>query len=346
MSSHRWCGWLTAACTLFVCGNEPARAGVRPDSPYGAHSMVYASAPSSFKEAMFREAAAVGASSIRVDVSVSAIARPMSAERDWSSLDEYIALARHHRLQVVGVLLGTPWWLAKCPRTTPALDFYKCPASDTSMYAGYIGEIAARARGVIDDWEIRNEPDGRWAYLGTARDYAREFTASAAAIHDANPRARVLLGGLMTLASRGWLRASLAAGGTAMRTSVDVANVHVRGPLASLGRIVRRWIAFFARRHIVAPLWVTEHGYPSDPQYQSDPSFVGGERAQAAYLARSVPALLDAGVTRVFVTERDNLGGSFASEGFLGGGVADPPVPEPVVRRKPAAKAFADLVRG
>ena len=197
---------------------RPARAGVRPDSPYGAHSMVYASAPSSFKEAMFREAAAVGASSIRVDVSVSAIARPMSAERDWSSLDEYIALARHYRLQVVGVLLGTPWWLAKCPRTTPARDFYKCPASDTSMYAGYIGEIAARARGVIDDWEIRNEPDGRWAYLGTPRDYAREFMASAAAIHDANPRARVLLGGLMTLASRGWLRASLAAGGTAMRT--------------------------------------------------------------------------------------------------------------------------------
>ena len=87
------------------------------------------------------------------------------------------------------MLLGTPWWLADCPSDVAALDFYKCPVSDPAAYARVAGEIAAHARGVIDDWEIRNEPDGPWAYRGTARDYAREFTAAAAAIHAAN-RAR------------------------------------------------------------------------------------------------------------------------------------------------------------
>ena len=95
----------------------------------------------------------------------------------------------------------------------------------------------------------------------------------------------------------------------------------------------------------MAPLWVTEHGYASDPQYQTDPAF-GAAKAQAAYLERSVPALLNAGAARVFVTEHDNLAGAFASEGLLAGGVGDPPALEPVVRHKPAAKAFADLVRG
>jgi hypothetical protein len=323
---------------LLASSGTPAQAAVRSDSPYAIHSMVYSNAPFSFKEAMFREAAGMGASSIRLDVSVSAI---VSADgtRDWSSLDEYMTLARRYRLQVAAVLLGTPWWLAGC--TSP--DYYRCPVSDPAEYGRFAGEIAAYARGVIDDWEIRNEPDGTWAYLGSTTDYAREFTAAATAIHAANPRARVLLGGVMTLASRAWLRDVFAAGGARMRREIDVANVHVRGPLASLGRIMRSWRRFFTREGVHAPLWVTEHGYPSDPVYQREPR--GGEPAQAAYLARSIPALLDAGAARVFVTERDNLGGSFASEGLLSGTVADPPIANPAVRRKPAGVAFTELTR-
>jgi hypothetical protein len=169
--------------------------------------------------------------------------------------------------------------------------------------------------------------------------------AAAAAIHAANRNARVLLGGAMNLASRPWLDAVFTAGGADLAASIDVANVHVRGRLASLGRTIRRWRGFFAHHGVRAPLWVTEHGYPSDARYQSDPAFEGGDHAQAAYLARSLPALLQAGVARVFVTERDNLGGAFASEGVLGGGVSDPPMPDPVITRKPAASTFAALAR-
>ena len=88
-----------------------------------------------------------------------------------------------------------------------------------------------------------------------------------------------------------------------------------------------------------------KHGYTSDPRHQSDRAFRGGENAQAAYLTRSIPALLRGGAARVFVTERDNLAGSFASEGFLGGTVADPPVADPAVRRKPAADAYREMIR-
>ena len=329
-----------AACLLALLLCAPASGAVRPDTPYGIHSMLYADAPSSFKEAMFREAAALGASSIRVDVFVPAIVTGRNGERDWRSLDEYVRLARRYRLQVVGVLLGTPGWLEVCPEGTSIMDAFKCPPSDAAELAGDLGEIAARARGVIDDWEVLNEPDGRWAYLGAPADYARQLQASAAAIHAANPRARVLLGGVMTLASRPWLRAVFAAGRPGLAASIDVANVHLRGSLGSLARTIRCWRRFFARQGVRAPLWVTEHGYPSDPAYQRDPAFAGGEPAQAAYLARSLRVLTRAGAARVFVTERDNLGGAFASEGLLAGTVADPPQPDPVIRRKLAAAAF------
>jgi hypothetical protein len=335
MSSHPLPRGLAAACLLLATACPTAGAAVRADSPYALHSMVYADAPPSFKAAMFSHAAQLRASSIRVDVSVAAIARG-----DWTALDAYLALARRHQLQVVGVLLDTPHRLAACPPGTGLLELHKCPVSDPRAYAGLVGEIVARAAGVIDDWEIRNEPDGRWAYLGTPQDYARELRAAATAIHAANPRARVLLGGVMTLASRPWLRTVLHAGGA---HAIDIANIHVRGPLASLPRIVAAWRAFFPRNGVRAPLWITEFGYPSDPQFQTDLRFASGEPAQAQYLARALPALLAAGAARVFVTERDNLGGAFASEGLLGGSVADPPTADPVVHRKPAAATFARL---
>jgi hypothetical protein len=338
-------GRLVVACLLAASFAPPACAALRADSPYGLHSMVYSNAPWGFKDAMFRAAAELGASSIRVDVAVPGIVVGTQGARDWSSLDEYLALARRYRLQVVGVLLGTPWWLAACPTGTDASEAYKCPASDPGAWGDYAGEIAAHARGVIDDWEILNEPDGRWAYLGTPRTYARTLLAAAARIHAANPRARVLLGGLMTLDSRQWLRRALRTPGVAAGRAIDVMNVHVRGRLASLARTIRRWRAFARSAGITGPIWVTEHGYPSERGFQTDPRFATGEPAQAAYLRRSIVALLRAGAARVFVTERDNLGGAFASEGLLGGDVHDPPSADPLIQPKPAAAVFADLTR-
>jgi hypothetical protein len=153
----------------------------------------------------------------------------------------------------------------------------------------------------------------------------------------------VLLGGLMTLASREWLRRALSTPGVASGRAIDIVSIHVRGRLASLGRTIRRWRAFARRADINAPIWVTEHGYPSEPRFQTDPRFDTGEPGQAAYLRRSIAALVRAGAARVFVTERDNLGGAFASEGLLGGDVRDPPSPTPLIKPKPAAAMFARL---
>ena len=91
-------------------------------------------------------------------------------------------------------------------------------------------------------------------------------------------------------------------------------------------------------------LWVTEHGYPGETADQCDPVFRGGEPAQAAYLRRSLPALVRGGGARVFVTLRDNLWRPWLSEGILGGDVADPPCANPTPRYKPAAWTVRNAV--
>jgi hypothetical protein len=306
--------------------------------------MLYAQMPYSFKEAMFAEAHAMGMRSIRVSIELPALIVDSAGQRDWRGLDEYIALARKYDMDVTATLYATPWWLADCPPGVPFEESYRCPTRDTETWAGYVSEIVEHADGRISSWEVLNEPDGSWAYLGTPAQYAALLRATYPAIKRADPNSQVLIGGAMSLASQPWIDDVLDELGDDAGASFDVANIHVRGELDELARKVRSWRSFYREHGYVGPLWVTEHGYPSDPRYQDDPRFQAGTSSQASYLEESLPALLRAGAARVFVTERDNLEGKFASEGVLGGTVLDPVPAIAHIDRKPAVEAVAAAV--
>jgi hypothetical protein len=329
-----WRGGLAAALALALAGTAEARPA-DSRARYGAHSMLYLDSPYALKAAMFREAARMGAGWIRLDVAVPAIVQSPD-QRNWRQLDQYVHLARRYRLHVSAVLLGTPWWIARCAPGTPLPDTFRCPAGDPGQWAAYAAEIAAHAAGAIDTWEVWNEPDSRANFTGTPRDYAAMLSAADTAIKRVRPQATVLDGGVRSLRSRAWLSGVLAASGPAF----DVANVHVRGHADRLRGDVAAWKRFFRGRGFRGPVWVTEHGYPSQTRYQYDAHYRGGTCAQAAYLAHSVPALLRGGAAKVFVTERNNLHGKYASEGVLGGRIA-----AVEVRPKPAAAIFGGRVR-
>ena len=90
------------------------------------------------------------------------------------------------------------------------------------------------------------------------------------------------------------------------------------------------------------PLWVTEHGYPADPAYQYDPSYRGGEPAQAAYLRDSLPTLVRAGAGRIFVSTRDTWPNEYGpSSPYNSEGIASVSDTAPYsARRRPAWNVF------
>ena len=157
------------------------------------------------------------------------------------------------------------------------------------------------------------------------------------------PPDEVLLGGISSVAATGWLGQVFATPNADAIHAFDIANLHERADLWQLAPDVAGFRAFLAGQGFGGPLWITEHGYPSDPQYQYDPGYTGGATAQTAFLQASVPTLIDAGAAEVFVTERDNLSGAFASEGVLGGDVADPPPADPQVVAKPSFAVVAHI---
>ncbi len=317
---------------------RPASAAV---DPIGAHSMLQLDDPSSFMEAMFAQAVAMHATAIRLDVAPALIFTSPSQPPDFSGLDEVVALARTYHLRVVADLLTIPTWMADC--ATPTSNPARCATDDLSGYASAISQIVADADPVIRDWEVWNEPDTAEFFDGTPQQYALMLRAAHDAIKAVDPADDVLFGGISGVAGTTWLAQVLATPGADAIHAFDIATLHERGFLWALAPEVTRFRQFLAGQGFSGPLWITEHGYPSDPQYQYDPGYTGGDAAQASYLAASIPTLIDAGAAEVFVTERDNLSGEFASEGLLGGDVADPPPPSPDVVAKPAFAVVQDV---
>ena len=333
------------------------------DGPIGAHSMLYLNTPFGAKQAMFAQAAAMGASEIRVDIELSAVfpvaeqppkgsssplaglpvvGRPApqgpndapTTHPDWSGVDQYLQLARRYHLRVLADLTSTPSYMADCPAGTPRDQAYRCAPKDPGQWARAAGEIAAHTRGVIDDFEIINEPDGGWSFLGSPGQYAVVLAAAHDAIHVSDPGARVVLGGIMDTGPQGqqWMDAVLDTPGADAIHKFDVANIHVRGLAAQAGADVCQWRSYLAERGFAGPLWVTETGYPADSAQQFDPAFRGGALAQARWLSEAIPAMLAAGSARIFVTERDWGSGPYASEGVLQ--TPDPLTASPSVKRR------------
>ena len=340
----------TAAAVLILLAASNARAELllRPDSPLGAHAMLFYDTPLAADRDMFGEAAAEGAGTIRLDIYLPQITNG-NTKRDWSWPLRIRRLAWQYGLRVVADLTGMPAEWASCPDGLRPAQRYRCPARSAAEWGALAGQVAQQLRGVPVTFEIWNEPDGSWTYLGTPQQYGQMLAASASAIASADPGAGVTNGGIMNAPQRGgikWLRAALAAAGSAVWQHLSFLGVHLRGLERNLGTELRQWRHFTAVSGRPAiPIWVTETGYPANPAYQSDRSFRGGEDAQARYVAAALHDLYAAGAAKIFVTQRDEDRGSgpYASEGVLAG-VGDPVPNDPSVRRRPAffaCQAFA-----
>lgn len=335
--------WVAAAA-------EPA--SVPPTNKIGMHSILYPTTPQSAKEVMFKEAAAAGASYIRVDIQLNAIfirgeyrGRPISVER-WTDTDQFATLANRYGLNVLAVLSGTPPAIADCPAGTSEADAYLCPPGDLPAYREMVAAIASRYAGTIDEYEILNEPDKPRYFNGNAAQYARTFSAAADAIHATNRNARVALGGVSTIDNTNFTDAVLAAD-PSIPSKVDINTIHLRSSATGTAKLTEFWKRYYADHGMNGPLWLTEFGYPADPAFQNDPSYKEGEASQAAFLETSMPWVVGAGADMIFVTERDWGSGAFASEGILES--PNPLTADPKVRRRAAffvVKAAASSLEG
>ncbi|MBZ0155277.1 MAG: hypothetical protein K8I29_03570 [Alphaproteobacteria bacterium] len=352
---------IRAACILFLV--FPLLAGATPllhnfafaesKDYYGAHSMIYTNTPADFQEALFAKTAKLGAGFIRIDVQVSEIFRD-PAEPDWDEMDRLADLSQKYNLTVLGTLYSTPEGEGRCPSDGFVYKHEYCPPADYDRWAGWIRAIVERYRDVIHYWEVWNEPNKyectgsrcNGYFYGNAAEYARLLSATYDAIKAADSSARVLLGGIFMTQDEtetaDWLKEVAAQA----PNKFDIGNVHIRGSLGHLPSLMSTFSSQFRNAGYLGPLWVTEHGYPSDAAYQSASGYTGGELSQAQYYQESGKILLQNGASRVFITLRDNsdLLERNRSEGLLSESV-DETTGEILFAEKASFPAVQELIR-
>lgn len=166
--------------TLLARAPEPVP-GPLPDSYFGVHVLL--------REPDLAVAAKLGYKWCRIH-DASGITKwgrvePKQGEWDWH--DEDIQLARKHGLRVLGMLDSAPPWESGDTRDG-YFSIYGAP-KNMDNWRNYVREAVTRYKGVVDDWEVWNEPwDAFRFFKGGSPDlYAQLLEAAYEEAKAANP---------------------------------------------------------------------------------------------------------------------------------------------------------------
>jgi hypothetical protein len=269
---------------------------------------------------------------------------------DFGATDRIVRLAAARGLSLLPVVLQAPAWAARFPGE------FASPPADPRSFAAFVGVLAERygergsfwrerprlRRQPLTEWQLWNEPTMQsfWLVQPFAREYVALLRATRRALGQADPRARIVLAGLV-YESWAALEQVYRWGG---RRWFDAVALHpfTRRPDDVL-RILERNRTVMAR-HADAdkPLYLSELSWPSSRgQIPVRYGYETDERGQARRLTRALRLLAAhrrrLGIRRVYwytwLTRETSPSYPFDYAGLRGLN------PSPV-RSKPALRAY------
>jgi hypothetical protein len=207
----------------------------------------------------------------------------------WWVFDPIVYLAAKAGVRMLPTVYGTPYWVGTmqgCPA-----GCYKLGPSSTGGFVAFAQFMQAAARRYgpngafwklhpripykpIKTWQIWNEQNSSdyWKPEPNIEDYSNLLIAGAAGLHSADPKARVILGGMIgepgqagkkTISGWNFLRALY--NNPTARDSFDGIAVHPYGAsLKSVKGTIYRWREELRRANAMRDrIWVTEIGWAS-----------------------------------------------------------------------------------
>ncbi len=235
---------------------------------------------------------------------------PQKGAWKWERLDRIVDNARKAGVQILLPLQAPPTWAASEPASPGAYG----PGANTAPartedWTNYVAAVVTRYKGVIDGYEIWNEPNLKKFYTGTPERMAELTRQASEVIRRIDPAATLVCASITGDYGIPWLRRYLA-GGTGGHCDVIGYHFYTRHqpPEVMLPTIaaVRKAMGDAGVRD--KPLWNTESGWVIGISPDIDVEASGFKRdvkvltpdEATAYIPRALLLARQAGVSRFY----------------------------------------------
>jgi hypothetical protein len=217
---------------------------------------------------------------------------------NWLFWDDYVRMAtEEYGITLIPYVCYTPMWNS----TGDSITYWRSPPKDYDQFGKFVETLVNRYKPWIKSWEIWNEPDIEWFWLGTVTDFARLLKIGSDAVRRADPDAIVVFGGLAHETNFLWKLFR----DHGISPYVDVVNIHnynetwsgnpneeVIGYVNTVADIVQRygngqsiWMAEIGYSTFRLNGRISEH-YTATYDYEHTPAY------QAVHLVRTLTMLL------------------------------------------------------
>jgi hypothetical protein len=235
---------------------------------------------------------------------------PQKGAWKWDRLDAIVRNAKKAGVEVLLPLQAPPAWAASDPASIGAYG----PGANTSPahredWTNYVATVVTRYKGLIDGYEIWNEPNLPKFYVGTPEKMAELTRQASEVIRRIDPAAKVVCASITGDYGVPWLSRYLA-GGTG--ASCDVIGYHLytrhQPPEVMLPTIAAVRKAMSAAGVGDKPLWNTESGWVirispdidvETSGFKKDVKVLTPDEA-TAYIPRALLLARQAGVSRFY----------------------------------------------
>ena len=228
--------------------------------------------------------------------------------------DDFMKKIKNKGFGIVGSLDTTAVWASQHPELGFGWTGSKAtsyPAKDIRDWENYVRQAVSHYKGVIDYWEVWNEPDTD-GFLKVdkeqerAAEYVRLLSAAYRVAHEVNPDARVIGGVGTNIPTFRWSKSIADAGGI---KALDILSFHWYSALPNITEAFFKDVILMrqlgADKRPVMPLWNTESGifipvtfYREDGENLREPF---GVQSQAAWVTLSYVGNMAAGVEKMFL---------------------------------------------
>jgi GH35 family endo-1,4-beta-xylanase len=204
----------------------------------------------------------VGANWIRLDMSWEDIEPKQDVWR-FDFWDILVRVSSHYGIRILPVISRTPRWASSRPDSNL---YYAYPPRDLKDFGDFIQKVVERYGRKIYYWEIWNEPDAQF-WRGSVGGFYRLLKEARSTLRETDPTARIVLGGI-SFEGISFLEELFLLNAVDV---IDVVGIHLygRGP-NDVSKKLEEFLGVINRSGTAKPVWVTEIGKPTLPQYRSE----------------------------------------------------------------------------